>query len=94
MIAEPTTTTDAVAMALDELAASLSDVPGRTPQDAQIAGVLLSLTATYARTTVMSPFLLTTLHGYGADVSEAQDVARALAGLSLRLGAYLGRGGR
>ena len=96
--AEPTTTThdatDAVAMALDELALALANVPGRAPHDTLIACSLLAYTQALIRGGAPSVVLTATLKSYGADTAGAQIVARSLAGLVLRLGAWLGRGGR
>ena len=85
------TTANDIGAALDELAYALAEVPGRLPNDAQRAKVLLSLTVTLINGNAPSGFLLDTLRCYGADVGDAQTVARALAGLALRLGAWLGR---
>ncbi len=86
-----TTTADDIGVLLDELAHSLADVPGRRPNDAQIARVLLSYTVGCMNGMRPSAFLLDTLRAYGADAAEAHTVARALAGTVLRLGAWLGR---
>lgn len=85
------TTADDIGALLDELAHAFSDIPGRMPNDAQIARVLLSYTATCIHGAHPSQFLLDTLEAYGADIGEVQRIARALAGTALRLGAWLGR---
>lgn len=86
------TTVDEIGALLDELAHALADVPGRRPLDAQIARLLLnySISCLYG-TPQASLLLLDTLAAYGADVSEAHTIARALSGAALRLGAWLGR---
>ena len=95
MIAElTTTTTGAVAAAIDELTLALADVPGRAPHDTLIACSLLAYTITLARGEVPSQLILATLRSYGADTAAAHVVARSLAGLALRMGAWLGRNGR
>lgn len=82
--------TTTITSLLDELAQSLSDVPGRHPQDSQIASVLLAYVMTGLQGTP-STALLSTLHARGVESGEAREVARALTGLALRLGAFLGR---
>ena len=65
------------------------DVPGRCPQDAQIACALLAYVMTGLQGTP-SAALLGTLHARGVDTREARQMAHALTGLALRLGAWLG----
>lgn len=92
-VTDTTTTTDVdeLGAALDELAHRLADVPGQHPRDIQIAHVLLQLTDVCTQTGRVSDLLLSTLRAYGCDAGETQTLDRAMAGLSLRLGAWLGR---
>jgi hypothetical protein len=70
-------------------------VPGRHPQDAQIGGTLLHLAvAGIQGHGTPSRLLLNTLERRGVDPHEAREVAQALQGLALRLGAWLGRAER
>ena len=88
-----TITTNTITRLLDEAARELADVPGRTPQDSQIAGTLLHLAvAGIQGHDTPSRLLLNTLARRGVSGAEAEAVALALAGLALRLGAWLGRG--
>lgn len=83
-----TTITDA----LHELALSLADIPGRYPQDAQLASGLLLLAAAGIQShSGPCVLLLNTLERRGADRGEAQAVAEAVQALALRLGAVLGQ---
>jgi hypothetical protein len=52
------TTANDIGAALDELAYALAEVPGRLPNDAQRAKVLLSLTVTLINGNAPSGFLL------------------------------------
>ena len=88
-----TITTDSIIAALDGITEGLADVPGRTPQDGQIASALLAYTMT-SLGGQPSRLLLNTLERRGVDRHEAQEVALALHGLALRLGAWLGRAER
>lgn len=83
--------TSSIAAQLDDLAASLANVPGRVPDDTQNAATLLAfvLADLYGHP---SRLLLNTLERRGVDAKEAQQIARALRGVALRLGAWLGRG--
>ena len=88
MIAElTTTTTGAVAAAIDELTLALADVPGRAPQDAQIGACLLAYTMSGIQGEP-SRMLLSTLERRGVNGCEAEAVALALRAYALRLGAY------
>lgn len=86
-----TITADEIGALLDEVAQSLADLPGRTPQDGQIATTLLTYVVASIHGTPNSRLLLNTLERRGVDRHEAQEVALALHGLALRLGAWLGR---
>jgi hypothetical protein len=89
------TTADDIGALLDEAAHALSALPGRRPQDVQIASTLLAYTMSglYGHGSA-SRLLLNTLERRGVDACEAQLVAQALHGLALRLGAWLGRAER
>jgi hypothetical protein len=89
-----TTTADEIGALLDDLTHALADVPGRTPQDAQNAATLLTYIVIQLHGTPDSQALLNTFHARGVDTREARQVARALRGLALRLGAWLGRAER
>lgn len=78
---------------IDDVTASLASLPGRTPDDQNIGHALLALATTYVDGNP-GRMLLDTLVRRGVKPSEAQAVARALAGLAIRLGAYLGREGQ
>jgi len=86
-----TITTDIIIAALDSITEGLADAPGRTPQDGQIATTLLTYVVASIHGTPNSRLLLNTLERRGVDRHEAQEVALALHGLVLRLGAWLGR---
>lgn len=89
---EQTTTTTTITGALDALAQSLAEVPGRHPHDAQIGSPLLHLASTGIQNHGdLSRMILATLERRGVDADEARAVAQALQGLALRLGAWLGR---
>jgi hypothetical protein len=83
-------TLDTITTELDALARALDGTPGRCPQDAQIACTLLAYVMTGLQGTP-STALLSTLHSRGVEPQEAREVARAVQGLALRLGAWLGR---
>lgn len=85
-----TITTNTITGLLDEVAQSLGTVPGRTPQDAQIASALLSYVVASIHGT-HSRLLLNTLERHGADTYETEAVALALRAMALRLGAWIGR---
>jgi len=85
------TTADDISALLDELAHALADVPGRQPNDAQNAATLLTYIVIQLHGTPDSQALMNTLHSRGVDTREARQVAMALKGLALRLGAWLGR---
>jgi hypothetical protein len=87
-----TTITTNITSALDEITQSLADVPGRYPQDAQIASTLLLLAAAQIQAhSGPCTLLLNTLERRGANRAEAREVAQAVEALALRLGAWLGR---
>lgn len=87
-------TTTSITALLDELTEALRYLPGKYPQDGQIASTLLALVmADIQGHGTPSRLLMNTLERRGADACEAQAVAQALRGLSLRLGAWLGRDG-
>lgn len=90
-----TDTTTSITALLDELTETLSYLPGKHPQDAQIASTLLHLTAAGIQNHgELSRMILNTMERRGCSRQEAQAVAQALHGLALRLGAWLGRDGR
>lgn len=86
----PLITLEQIVTDLNTIAQSLSTLPGRTPQDRQIAADLLMYAVTCLRGHE-SRLLLDTLSTLHVDKSEVQKVAQAIAALALRLGAYLGR---
>lgn len=87
------TTTNITAL-LDCLTEQLSYLPGKHPQDAQNAATLLTYLVIQLHGTPDSKALMSTFHARGVDTREAREVARALKGLALRLGAWLGRAER
>lgn len=90
-----TDTTTSITALLDELTETLSYLPGKYPQDAQIASTLLHLTATRIQGHgTPGHLLLNTLERRGCNRQEAEQVAEAVQGLALRLGAWLGRAER
>jgi hypothetical protein len=86
-----TTTADDIGAMLDELTHALANVPGRQPNDAQNAATLLTYIVIQLHGTPDSQALMNTFRSRGVDTREARQVARAMQGLALRLGAWLGR---
>lgn len=85
-------TTTSITALLDELTEQLSYLPGKHPQDSQIASTLLHLAAARIQGHgAPGHLLLNTLERRGCSRREAEQVAQALTGLALRLGAWLGR---
>lgn len=86
-------TTTSITALIDELTEQLSYLPGRHPQDSQIASTLLLLLAAAQIQGHGTPghLLPNTLERRGCNRQEAQAVALAMHGLALRLGAWLGR---
>ena len=83
-------TIDRLVSAIDAITPMLADVPGRTPQDRQAGAILLEL----AECTILSSDdqgEITMITSSFLRPDEAAAMAKALAGLALRLGAYLGR---
>ena len=76
--------------AIDGVTASMARLPGHTPQDARVAIGLLDYTISIVHGESRL-LLLINLEADGVQPAEATALARALAGLALRLGAWLGR---
>lgn len=87
-------TTTTITGLLDEAALTLADVPGRTPQDAQIGANLLSYIVAELHCGQPVRCLMSTLARRGVDRAEALAVAASVQALALRLGAWLGRDAR
>lgn len=83
--------TSTIIKTLYDLTSSLDDLPGRMPQDAQVASTLMHLVAATIQGQGMPLLLMNTMERRGCDRQEAQRITRALTELALRLGAYLGR---
>ena len=79
-----------VLAAMNHIIDTLGRYPGRPPQDKIIASDLLMYCIGSLRGHP-SRLLIRTLEVHGARPDEAAALAKALASLSLRLGAYLGR---
>ena len=80
----------AIAASIDAVTASLATLPGRTPQNQDMATLLIEL-ADAIIIDAPRDLYLNGMQSYGARPVEAAAIARALAGLALRLGAWLGR---
>jgi hypothetical protein len=92
MMTLQTDTITTITDALHALTLSMADIPGRYPQDAQLASNLLLLAAAGIQNHgTPCTMLLNTLERRGADRGEAEKVAEAVQALALRLGAVLGQ---
>lgn len=87
-------TTTTITSLLDQATQALADVPGRTPQDAQIGANLFSYVVAELHCGQPIRLIMNTLERRGVDRDEALAIAESLNKLAKAIGAFLGRHGR